>query len=128
MADFRLSPIMKVLVKNHKKGTSAIDTAVVLLLNKHYRYLEVCAASINYWFRFFTEHPNRFSTESIEFYVSLEERLAFVSVLLKTNPFWTINHFTDALKVCEATVHNYISRCGFDYGPQGWFPRQKSSQ
>ncbi|KAI4481204.1 hypothetical protein M0804_009830 [Polistes exclamans] len=114
-ANLRLSPILKVLVENHKKGTNAVDTAVKLLVKKHYRYPEVCVASVNYWFDFFTEHPNYFSTETNEFYVRFEERLAFLSVLLETNPFWTIDHFKDALKLRNTAIRELIQLLSKNY-------------
>ncbi|KAI4481160.1 hypothetical protein M0804_009786 [Polistes exclamans] len=83
-----LTETVEVLQQYHQNRMIAEDTETELFTNSYFKYPEVFVAAINYGFRFFNEHPKRFSCKYRQSYVKIKERLAFLSVLLKNNPFW----------------------------------------
>ncbi|KAI4481166.1 hypothetical protein M0804_009792 [Polistes exclamans] len=117
MADNRFTTVLRLLWKNHQRGISVENSATEFLSKDYFVYPDVCLAVINYWFRFFNEHP---TIEYPETFVTYEERLAFLFVLLRDNSTWTTLYYMDALKVSRGTIYNYMARLDFYHCQQGW--------
>ncbi|KAI4478653.1 hypothetical protein M0804_011681 [Polistes exclamans] len=128
MAESKLVAIVEVMLKYHQQGIDVESTAANLLKNGYYVYPKVCVASVNYWFHFFNEHPYRFSCEYPHICVTPQERLVFLSVLIKINRKWQWKHFADALKVDITTVQSDMNGLGYFWSSHGWTQRIITSQ
>ncbi|KAI4481065.1 hypothetical protein M0804_009691 [Polistes exclamans] len=128
MVKYTLPYTVHIMRSYYQNRISAEETAATLFLNSYFENLEVCVAVINYWFRFFDKYPTHRLLKSEEFFVCMEVRLDFISSLLKNNPFWTMNHLMDALKLSRRILNAHIQRLEFVYGPQGWIQQPSMSQ
>ncbi|KAI4481059.1 hypothetical protein M0804_009685 [Polistes exclamans] len=112
MTEYTLEETVQVLRTYHTKSENAGNTAAELLSKKYFEYPEVCVSVINYWYRFFNEHP---PSQYPEITVTSELRFAYLYALLKINPMWSIAYFMDALKACNRT--NLAKTCDFSDDP-----------
>ncbi|XP_043499996.1 uncharacterized protein LOC122522779 [Polistes fuscatus] len=95
----KFTNVMVQLRRNYSRGVSVENTVEELLSLNYYRFHEVCLATVKYWFNIFLDYEMKHSRIRGIFVVTYEETEAFLSRLLKENPFWTTNHFLDALKI-----------------------------
>ncbi|KAI4481165.1 hypothetical protein M0804_009791 [Polistes exclamans] len=125
MADSRLSEVLRLLWKNFQKGISIENSATEFLSKDYFEYPDVCFALIDYWYTFFYWRPSRFSNEFALNFITLEERLFFLSTLLRDHTTWTTPYYMDALKVSRGTIFNYMARLDHIHCPQGWIHRKE---
>ncbi|KAI4481062.1 hypothetical protein M0804_009688 [Polistes exclamans] len=123
MARYKLEKTILVLLIYYRININPELTAADLFINGHFAKFKICAATVKYWFRTFTEYPKLFPSESIEVSISIAERLSFLNELIRNNPFWTIEDFMDALKLSHCTIRRYINRLGFIKSPRGYIQK-----
>ncbi|KAI4473102.1 hypothetical protein M0804_015487 [Polistes exclamans] len=99
---------------------SVDNTVQELLSQEYYEFPEVCSASIKYWFNVFIEDEFKYSHLNGLYFVRFGQIGEFLLQLLIENPSWTTDHFMDALKATNETIHKYMKELDYSYICGSW--------
>ncbi|KAI4481058.1 hypothetical protein M0804_009684 [Polistes exclamans] len=117
MPKYSLNMVLLLLWKNLQRGISAENSVTEFVSKGIFVFPEVSKATVKYWLKFCNDHSYRFSIENSKPYITNNERLFFLSALIRAYPEWTVSHFMDALKVSRQSIYNYLEILEYDFCP-----------